>query len=239
MEHPPASASTSADPVRRGRPARLRRTAFVGVALAGLLAIGGIVTAHWVNRSHSAAPDQPTSLPAPPTGSKWVGIGRMVVAVPRDWSVLPGIYCPGPTRPYVSITKWRVAVSCPPVSSRRPLHDQSSIDLESSPSGRLVAHLDGSSRVSSLTQRSLNASQTTLSVGWLAVPAGELTDGVGMPTVTDEIAALKSAGFHVVVRHADPAGPWRRVTTDPEIGTPARLGSTVVVYDHNPGRTAG
>ena len=50
--------------------------------------------------------------------------------------------------------------------------------------------------------------------------------------MTSEIAALNAAGFHVVRKHATPDGQWQPVTTDPEIGTPARLGSTVVVYDH-------
>ncbi|MBF4768520.1 carboxypeptidase regulatory-like domain-containing protein [Nocardioides agariphilus] len=68
--------------------------------------------------------------------------------------------------------------------------------------------------------------------GWLAVPSGEPYGGAGTPTVTSEITALRAAGFHVVRKHGAPVGQWQPVTTDPEIGTPARRGSTVVVYDH-------
>ena len=148
--------------------------------------------------------------------------------------MVPGIYCQGPTGPYVTITQWHVAVGCRPMQSPDggTSQDQSSVDVEGSATGGFTAQLAGSEESSDLTQGSLDASRTTLPSGWLTVPSGEPYGGAGTPTLTSEIAALESAGFHVVREHAAPLNRWQPVTTDPEIGTPARRGSTVVVFDH-------
>lgn len=165
---------------------------------------------------------------------KWVGVGRIVVAVPQGWPVVPGIYCQGPAGPYATITQWQVTVGCLP--TRTPdggsPQQQSSVDVEGNAAGGFTAQLAGSGGSSGLTQHSLDASRTTLPSAWLAVPSGEPYGGAGTPTLTSEITALRAAGFRVVRKHAAPAGRWQPVTTDPEIGTPARRGSTVVVYDH-------
>lgn len=130
--------------------------------------------------------------------------------------MIPGIYCGEPTFHYVTITQWHVAVACEPVL-HRPV---ASITVSGTASGRFA--VEGAS-----------ARRMTLPLGWLAVPSGEsYLGGAGAPSLTGEIEALRSAGFRVERRHAAPAYSWQPVTTEPEIGTPARLGSTVVVYDH-------
>jgi hypothetical protein len=242
-----------ADLLQRGRMARRRRrsAAVVGAALAMVVVVGGgVAVGQRVTRPEPTATrntaEQPTTgqpaLPAAPTGMKWVGVGRTVVAVPRDWPVVPGVYCQGPSGRYVTITQPRVVVGClpisppvPPVGSRsryRSSLDMPSIDLQGSASGGFAAQVTWPSALSGLTQRSVDASRTRLPDGWLTIPSGEEYGGAGPPTLTSEIAALRAGGFHVVRRRAAATDRWRAVTTDPAIGTPARIGSTVVVYDH-------
>ena len=229
------------DLLHRGHAAqrRRRRTALVGAAFASLLVVGTLAAS--LQSSERAIPpaDQShgegrSAVPAPPAGMKWVGVGRTVVAVPQSWPVVPGIYCQGPQGPYVTITQWQVTVGC--VDVRSPdggsPRERPSVDVQGNDAGAFTAQLAGTGGSSGLTQRSLDASRTTLPSGWLAVPAGEPYGGAGTPSVTSEIAALKAAGFHVVRRHGAPLDQWQPVTTDPEIGTPLRHGSTVAVYDH-------
>lgn len=139
---------------------------------------------------------------------KWVGVGRTVVAVPQGWPVVPGVYCQGPAGPYVTITQWQVAVGCPPMQSPDggTPQEQSSVDVEGNAADGFTAQLAGSEGSSGLTQGSLDASRTALPSGWVAVPSGEPYGGAGTPTLTSEIAALESAGFHVVREHAAPLG---------------------------------
>lgn len=204
--------------VRRGRAARRsrRRTTVLGAALACLLVIGGVGVVRWAAGPEDAPPIADTAgPPQPPSGMKWVGVGRKVVAVPAAWPVIPGIYCGEPTSPYVSITQWHVTVGCEPV----PPHQVASVTVSGTASGRFT--VDGPA-----------ARRTTLPSGWLAVPSGEsLIGGAGSPSLTAEIEVLEAAGFRVERRHAAPTLRWQQVTTEPEIGTPARIGSTVVVYD--------
>ena len=241
VEHVPDSRPPIADLIRQGHSAQARRRlrTVVGVAVAGLLVVGSIAASQLGGERSAPPADQPSGggqsgLPTPPTGMKWVGVGRSVVAVPQAWPVVPGIYCQGPSEPFVTITQWHVNVGCPPYQGpgRGSPQDQLVIDIEGSASGEVIAQLEGSPGSSALTQRSIDASRTMLPSGWLAIPSGEPYGGAGAPTVTSEITALEDAGFHVVRKNAAPNGDWQQVTTDPEIGTPALRGSTVVVYDH-------
>ncbi len=243
VDHVPDSEPPITDLLRRGHTARRKRrlAAVVGGAVASLVVVGTVTVSQQSSEQPTPPADQPSGdgqsgLPTPPTGLKWVGVGRSVVAIPSAWPVVPGIYCQGPTRPYVTITQWHVTVGCPPWQSPDggSLPDQTVVDIEGNASGGFMAQLEEISGSGGLTQRSLDASRTTLPSGWLAVPSGEPYGGAGTPTVTSEITALEDAGFHVVREHAAPLGRWQPVTTDPEIGTPARRGSTVVVYDHGP-----
>ncbi|MFT4008736.1 MAG: carboxypeptidase-like regulatory domain-containing protein [Nocardioidaceae bacterium] len=234
VERVPVSPPPLADLLRHGHAARgrRRRRAVLGTAVASLLVAVGAVAVGQQARNDGPPPvDQAPTVPTPPTGMKWVGVGRTVVAVPQAWPVVPGIYCQGPSTPFVTITQWRVAVGCPPLPEGSS-PDQASVDIEGSPTGELRARLSGSA--AGLTQRSLDTSRITLASGWLTVPSGEPAGGAGLPTLTSQIAALDAAGFHVVRKRAAPLGKWRPVTTDPEVGTPVRRGSSIVVYDHGP-----
>lgn len=235
VEDLPTSEPPVADLLHRGHAIkrRRRRAAVVGTVLSSLIVVGAVAAGERFAENVPPEADQPTSLPAPPAGTRWVGVGRTVVAIPRHWPVVPGIYCKGPIEPYATITQWRVTVGCAPMpEGNGALQSPAAVDIEGTASGDFMARLEGATGTGDLTQRSLDASRTTLPEGWLAVPSGEPYGGAGLPTVTSEIAALKAVGFSVVRKHAAPGGRWQPVTTDPEIGTPARLGSTVVVYDH-------
>lgn len=240
VDHVPDSQPPIPDLLHRGRTAQLRRrlAAAMGTAVASLLVVGALAASLQSSDRVTPPADHPggkqSAPPTPPAEMKWVGVGHTVVAVPQDWPVVPGIYCQGPIGHYVTITQWRVSVGCEPMRGPHGGSPQGrpSVDVEGHPSGEFMAQLEGPARSGSLTERSLDASRTTLHSGWLAVPSGEPYGGAGPPTVTSEITALKAAGFHVVRKHDAPLGQWQPVTTDPEIGTPARRGSTVVVYDH-------
>ncbi|GAB2989826.1 carboxypeptidase-like regulatory domain-containing protein [Nocardioides montaniterrae] len=217
--------------LQRGRQVRRRRrrTAVLGAAVACLVVVGGIAVARTVTGPGEPTVTAPvTDLAPAPAGTKWVGVGRQVIAVPRDWPVVPGIYCTEPTHSFVTITEWRVAVACEPI--RTPPRPVDSIDIEAAPSGLLEVH---DSRSDGVLPRGGHAEvRRTLPRGWLAVPFGEVAGGVGLPSVSSEIEALTAAGFRVERRTAPSLGRWLPVTTTPEIGTPARAGSTVIVNDH-------
>lgn len=70
---------------------RRRRRAVVGAAAAVLLIAGGGFAASTAydgeNRERSPEPaSAPDPMPEPPPGTRWAGIGRVVIAVPEDWS---------------------------------------------------------------------------------------------------------------------------------------------------------
>lgn len=234
----PTSEPPVADLLRLGDVIKRRRhhtAAVVGAAVTAALVIIGAVTAgQHLGQQGPQPADQPVRPPAAPAGMKWVGVDRTVVAVPRGWPVVPGIYCQGPPEPYATITQWHVTVACEALQNQIGTSAQgtTSIAIQGNASGGFMAQLQNATGSGGLTQRALDASRTTLPDGWLAVPSGEPYGAAGLPSVTSEVATLKAAGFHVRREHASPTGRWNLVTTDPEIGTPARIGSTVVVYDH-------
>ncbi len=234
VEHLPMSELPVVDLLAQGRLVRRRRRRLaVGMAaVVGVLVVGAVAVGQGFIHRDVPVASQPQRLPAAPVGMKWVGVGRTVVAVPRSWPVLPGIYCQGPSFPYVTLTKWHAAPSCAPLAHPRPMTISASVDIEGNSAGGFSALLEGPTRSSGFTQRTLDASRTRLPVGWLAVPSGEPYGGIGTPTVTSEIAALQASGFHAKLESAAPDGRWRPVTTSPPVGTPARVGSTIVVYDH-------
>jgi len=210
-----------------------RRRTTIAVAAAILIAAGGAAVALTRGGDHDVmVPPIESSpiVPIPPAGTKWVGVGRTVVAVPKDWPVIPAVYCSQPATPYVTIVQWRVAVGC--VLELKQAPDPPSIHLSGNTSGKFDAQLGDRTTPGEPTRHGLDVSRTTLPDGWLAVPSGEPDGGVGDPTVTSETDALRAAGFRVEYRHARPDSLGRAVTTDPEIGSPTRVGTVVVVYDH-------
>ena len=236
VENVSASQPAISDLLRRGHVMKRRRRAagVVGAVVASLVVVGGVVVSGQRLAGHDVPPaDRPPSAPQPPAGMRWVGVGRTVVAVPQVWPVLPGIYCAGPAEPYATVTQWHMTVGCPPIGDDHGGNvNPAVVDVEGSAAGDFTARLEGSSGASGVTQSSLDQSTTRLPDGWLAVPSGEPYGGAGPPTVSSEIAALKAAGFQVVRKDAAPTGRWQPVTTSPGIGSPARVGSAVVVYDH-------
>lgn len=228
----PASQVPISHILRTGGGLRRRRrgAALVGAGVASAAMVGSVVVGHNITGRDPRVADQSTTLPTPPEGMKWVGVGRDVVAIPDTWPVVPGIYCQGPSEPYATITQWQVTVGCTALQGSN--HARASVDIEANAVGGITAQLEGASGSGGPTQRSLDASRTTLPQGWIAIPSGEPYGGAGLPSVTSEVAALRAAGFDVVLKHVPTDNHWLRVTTEPEIGTPARTGGTVTVYDH-------
>ncbi|WP_110208947.1 carboxypeptidase-like regulatory domain-containing protein [Nocardioides daejeonensis] len=228
----PASQVPISDILRTGSAIRRRRrgaTVLVGAVVLSVTAVGAVVAGQNGQRDARVA-DQITTPPTPPAGTKWVGVGRDVVAIPKEWPVVPGVYCQGPSEPYATITQWHVTVGCTPLQDSKQA--RASVDIEGNASGGFTTQLDGDAGSGGPTQRALDASRTTLPEGWIAIPSGEPYGRAGLPSVTSEVAALRAAGFDVVLKHVPADVQWQRVTTEPEIGTPAQAGSTVTVYDH-------
>lgn len=216
----PDSPPPVADLVVRGRKAvRRRRAAALGGAVAAVLVVagGGVATKAATDRERPT-PTAVQPVPAPPAGTRWVGIGRTVFAVPKSYSMWPGLYCQAPDgRDHVTILQPHVAVACQPFDPKIR-------------TGRTVALTDDRGKVTA-DDAAVARTWTALPDGWLAVPAAAPVGGVGEPSADEEARALVKAGFRVVrVRGA--AG-WKRpsVTTVPAIGEPARVGSTVRLYD--------
>lgn len=178
-------------------------------------------------------------LPALPPGLRWSGIGRTVFAVPTSFVMWPGDYCgtdlgrglvDGHDR--LDITRWNVTVACPAeMVQDPPIPAGDGIDLRADAHGTVHLSLALPRAIPGLSTRSVARSRLTLPAGWWAVPAGEPSGGVGPPTLTSEIAALKAAGFRTRITRVSGWGDSPRITTRPEIGAPARRGSLVTVVE--------
>ncbi|WP_341924596.1 PASTA domain-containing protein [Nocardioides psychrotolerans] len=97
------------------RTARRRRSYAVGLAAAAAVVVAAGSVALWpgsdvatrdlaptASDSPSASPSEQTSVEAPPTGSRWVGMGQAVVAVPESWGT-NATRCGTPTRDTVIV----------------------------------------------------------------------------------------------------------------------------------------
>lgn len=219
--------------VRAGRRGlRRRRTAVFGGSVAAVLAVTGVgVVAHSLV-ADGTSPSVSDAPPAPPAGMKWSGIGQTVVAVPRTWSMWPGLVCPTVDgHDHVTIAPAGVVASCVPTDPRIPASDLISLRDQDR---TLVVSVDQGRRGSTVTQPQIETTKTTLPDGWLAVPAAVPPTRPGDPTADEEASALAAAGFQVA-REQEPRwddGPLAR--TEPEMGAPARVGSTVTVYERLP-----
>lgn len=196
---------------------RVSRTRWV-VACVVAIAVVAVTWAALANGHRD--PLASTRPPRPPAGTKWVGAGRTVFAVPAGWAVWPELYCGSPDAlNLVTILRKGVVVSC--AAQRMPdLHHGTVLELRVDENG-------------AVTSSATRAARITLPRGWLAVPRGLRSDGAGYPTVRDQERALTDAGFRVRVMRVPAWGSdGPPVTTDPDTGTPARVGSTVEVQWH-------
>lgn len=185
------------------------------------------------------SPAEPGPLPAPPTGSKWSGVGDQVVAVPESWSMWPDLYCSSHDgHDHVTIVEAGLVSTCTPPTPGMP---PSTIAELSTVRGTLQATIDwdpphtpAREAAANRLQHRIQATRTTLPPGWLTIPPPATSEGGGDHAADDEARALEAAGF-TVVRGEEPAwddGP--AVVTEPEIGAPARAGTTVTVIARVP-----
>jgi hypothetical protein len=224
------------------RSIRRRRSVGVLASVAGLAVVGGLgvwsTGADRVGETGDGASFPPLAhtLPVPPAGMKWSGIGHHVVAVPRGWSMWPGLYC-GSTdgHSHITIVEPGVTVGCMPIRPHVP--PWTVVSLTEQKGGLEAALYAGAPMSAEMRQQSKELQQqitnslTTLPPGWVAVPAAEPSHGVGTPSASDETRALKAAGFQVIESKVPSWGYAPRLRTEPEIGTPALVGSTITVYD--------
>lgn len=211
------------------RALRRRRSALVAGSVVAVLGVVGTTLAVGRLEQGRSHPAPAAALPAPPAGMKWSGIGRQVVAVPESWPMWPGLYCGSPDgHEYVTIVEAGINVSCVPIEWPNDLI------VLTDHQGRLATPVDSGRRPGTPAASQLERTRTTLPDGWTAVPARIPAQGVGPPTAEQEARALTAAGFRVERAQEPYWGVGPRVRTVPEIGAPARLGSTVVVYDRRP-----
>lgn len=214
----PDSAPPMADLLRHGRRGVRRRRAAAtftaAVAVAALAVAGALLRPEGDDGGRPAVGQLPTS----PAGTRWVGVGTTVFAVPKGWSMWPDLYCQNPDgRPHVTIRNPDVAVGCIPIDPAIP--------------DAPVVGIGERQGTVTVDDRRLGRTRTTLPEGWLAVPLAAPPSGVGGITVAEEVRALKDAGFHVITSEVIDWGDQPPVTTVPEIGAPARVGSTVTVFE--------
>ena len=175
VDNVPTSEPPVVDVLRRGRAIkrRRRRAAVVGPVVASLIVVGAVVAGQRFTQRAPQPADQPTSLPALPAGMKWVGVGRMVVAIPQGWPVVPGIYCQGPIEPYVTITQWRVTVGCMPMGNGHGgRQSPAAVDIEGDASGDFMAKLrDPRDPAVLLSAHSTPPGRLCRTVGWPSHPA--------------------------------------------------------------------
>lgn len=229
-ERVPASEPPLTDLLRSGRRnLRRRRTAVLSGVVATIVAVAGVgAIARTMQGGDHATPPATAGPPAPPAGMKWVGIGRTVVAVPRSWSMWPGLYCPSRDRhDHITIVQPTVGPACPPIDPTLP-HE--AIVTLSEQDGTLAVNVDYARSDSGVSQDQIEATRKTLPSGWLAVPAAASLTGTGTSSAEDEARALEAAGFSVIrAQELHWKGPT--VRTEPAIGAPARVGSTVTVFE--------
>lgn len=202
-----------------------------------MLAVVGVGLA-FAGVDRDQTPPVAGELPSPPAGMKWSGIGRSVVAVPSDWSMWPGLYCGSDDgQDHVTILRAGVVAGCPAAPGSIPSGDLIALREQN---GKLAAvEVETNGPHPATTQRRVEGSRTTLPAGWLAVPSGFRAKGVGEPSADDELKALEEAGFTVERVQMPTWGDGPRVWTDPEIGAPAMVGSTVTLYERVPATDGG
>jgi len=230
----PDSRAPVPDVVERGRARRRRTREFVaaGALVAVVAALGaGIGLTHGSTKVPLAV--RPAPLPAPPAGMKWSGIGTTVFAVPASFGMWPGLYCGGTDgHDWLTVLESNVVASCAATTGTPALPPSDVIEFRADAEGGVQARASLKHAVAGFDDQTLQASRTTLPAGWAAVPAGTLA-AAGKPSADSEVAALQAAGFRTTVKQV---GYWTgpTVTTSPEIGAPAPIGSVVTVYEALP-----
>ncbi|HEX3931949.1 MAG TPA: PASTA domain-containing protein [Nocardioides sp.] len=218
---------------RRGL--RRRRVGVVAASVVVVVVVAGVGTAliSGGHRDNAPSVEPGPPPPPPPAGTRWAGIGRTVVAVPRGWSMWPGLYCSSNDgHDHVTIVEAGVTVGCYPNEGSLPPTEVVALEERD---GTFQVQVDASpgshSTHAVALQRRVEASRTTLSTGWLAVPLAASAEGVGASTADAEASALRAAGLRVS-RVQEPAwDPGPQVRTVPAVGTPVKEGSTVIVYE--------
>ncbi|MFB9313048.1 hypothetical protein [Nocardioides plantarum] len=238
--------------VRAARARRRRDRTIISSVLAVAIIVAGVsVATAGSSRTHPGSVDaadrsgmsETPPVPGPATGSKWVGMNSLVVAVPVDWPVVNSP-C-GDGSPGVVLNGSDAAIDCyghdTEVASVRLI----ALDA-SSGSPREGTDCDGSARptcraaknfpdqgvrvqVQSTSHDALEQTERILDTarvlpdGWTTVPFGQWND-----TPMARTAVLEGAGFAVddsLIAHVV-AQPVR---TEPDAGSPIRVGDTITL----------
>jgi hypothetical protein len=232
--HPPLE-----ELLRDGHRGIRRRTSWRIAASTAAVVIMAVAVAFLGGAVSRPSPAPPGPLPAPPAGTKWSGVDDQVVAVPESWSMWPDLYCSSHDgHDHVTIVEAGLVSTCTPPTPHMP---PSTIASLSTVGGDLEVTIDwdplhtpARETAANVLRQRIQATRTALPSGWLAIPPPATSGRRGDNTADDEVRALEAAGFNVA-RGSEPAwGDGPRVVTEPEIGAPARVGSTVTVIERLP-----
>jgi hypothetical protein len=244
----------------RRRRTRRRRLSTLGIgSLAAVLAVTTVGTVHLArdDREPPLPVAEHVAPPVPPPGTRYVGRGRMVVAVPTSWTTFTKAVCVQPRADFVRFEPIHTDYRCPFVVGPRQLH-LTGVTIGSAELGPKASYgvrcltsrpprcranlqvpdedvtfaLEGYANESPDVLKAVAASVTTLPDGWTTVPYVE-TKNRGFPTFTDVERALRAAGLRVEVANPELLGtangkPWVE-TTVPATGEVVAEGGTVSV----------
>jgi len=244
----------------RRRRARRRRLTTLGagacVAVLAVTTVGAVRVAQDDREPPLPATEQ-VDAPVAPPGTRYVGRGRVVVAVPASWAIFTKAVCAQPSKDFVRFEPIHTGYRCPFVEGPRQLH-LTGVTIGSAELGPKASYgvrclnsrppqcganlhvpaedvtfgLEGYANESPEVLEAIAASVTTLPDGWTTVPYVE-TQNRGFPTFTDVKRALRSAGLQVEVANPERLetanGPAWVETTVPATGEVVAEGGTVSV----------
>jgi hypothetical protein len=248
----------------RRRVRRRHRNTFLACAVAATVVVGGIGVIRWNDGPESppaplADADRdadPGEKPVPAPGTRYVGRGNVVVAVPQSWETFTQSVCARPRVDFVAFEQVYTGYRCPFIEGARELQltgvtigstgyapgkESLGVSCRTSrppqcgasihvPDGGVSFRLEGYANESPDLLEAVFESVTILPPGWTTVPYVE-TENRGLPTKRDVRAALEAAGFQVDVEPASAVGTYvgAVVGTVPAAGEVVAEGGTVTL----------
>lgn len=253
------------DLLSAGHAVKRRRRVVVSSVLAAALVVAGVSVAGASNgpsqtrsvdaADRSDAPD-PQPFPDPPAGSRWVGLGRVVLAVPDDWAVTDSrcdtasevgilvvskelganasVDCGTPSSAPATVIVAPLSPGdsvAPLPESTEPLWCDQSLPEQCSADGAFpdedVFVQANFVGPSSGAALALLDTATVLPDGWTTVPFG------GEDNYGERSDLLEAAGFRVgsSLQDGDKSHPVR---SDPAAGSPVREGTTITLHQVSP-----
>ena len=190
----------------------------LGSALGSLLVLGCSFS-DAPTPSELTAPPPGRGLPLPPAGTRWQGIGQVVVAVPDVWGTRVGPCSGGSTD-----TVWYSAA-------------EGIFDCSDWFTGNVLLHFEGGNRLLTLSSHDgidrsalfarIRSSAMILPEGWTTVPQVPYGATARQAREVIERAGLRPQLVDHPIPFREDKAYFGNVRSNPEIGTPVRKGAIV------------